>query len=206
MIGRATAFPPQPMTVEPPAPVCHPFVPPPAVAFDPAWRTEAVLALVEGIEAEHHYDRLPILADALEEAGCDQPELLDHCRRCDAHHRGCWVMKLVLGRDPKPAPFDDPRVLAILREAARPSPAFDRLRNYLARPRRVPDDLLVKWAGIVVLASVAMVYVIGLTVKRPPAGDPLLTPRFLNTPPTFDFRKQQELIDRLTPPTRTSPP
>jgi hypothetical protein len=40
----------------------------------------------------------PILADALEEAGCTNPEILEHCRTQGEHVRGCWVVDLVLGR------------------------------------------------------------------------------------------------------------
>jgi hypothetical protein len=68
-------------------------------AFDPAWRSETVVALASGIYAERAFDRLPILADALEEAGCDHPDVLAHCRQLDATHvRGCWVVDLVLGK------------------------------------------------------------------------------------------------------------
>jgi hypothetical protein len=42
---------------------------------------------------------LPILADALEDAGCADPELLDHCRAGGKHVRGCWVLDLMLGRE-----------------------------------------------------------------------------------------------------------
>ncbi len=66
------------------------------VAFDPAWRTETVVALAAGIYAERAFDRLPILADALEEAGGDHPNVLAHCRGPGPHARGCWVVDLVL--------------------------------------------------------------------------------------------------------------
>jgi hypothetical protein len=73
----------------------HPFRP---LAFDPRWRTETTVALATGIHAERAYDRLPVLADALEEAGCDLPEVLSHCRQDATHALGCWVVDLVLGR------------------------------------------------------------------------------------------------------------
>ena len=66
--------------------------------IDPAWLTTAVLQLAEGIEVEHAYDRLPILADALQDAGCGNEDILDHCRRSGPHRRGCWVVDLVLGK------------------------------------------------------------------------------------------------------------
>jgi hypothetical protein len=43
---------------------------------------------------------MPILADALQDAGCDNPDILEHCREATAAHvRGCWVVDLVLGRE-----------------------------------------------------------------------------------------------------------
>jgi hypothetical protein len=67
--------------------------------FDPGWRTSTAEALAEAIHAERAFDRMPILADALEEAGCDDPDILAHCREPDGVHvRGCWVVELVLGQ------------------------------------------------------------------------------------------------------------
>ena len=74
----------------------NPFRP---VAFDPRWRTETAVALATGIYADRAFDRMPIVADALEEAGCDQPDVLTHCRQPDGPHaRGCWVVDGVLGK------------------------------------------------------------------------------------------------------------
>ena len=64
----------------------NPFRP---VAFDPRWRTETAVALATGIYAGRAFDRLPILADALEEAGCDNADVLSHCRGPGPHARGC---------------------------------------------------------------------------------------------------------------------
>ena len=44
------------------------------------------------------FDRLPILADALEDAGCDNADMLAHCRQPGEHVRGCWVIDLLLGK------------------------------------------------------------------------------------------------------------
>ncbi len=73
----------------------NPFRP---VAVDPCWRTETVVALAHGIYEERAFDRLPILADALEDAGCDSRDLLDHCRGPGPHARGCWVIDLLLAK------------------------------------------------------------------------------------------------------------
>ena len=73
----------------------NPFRP---VAFDPRWRTETAVALATGIYADRAFDRMPVLADALEEAGCDQVDVLAHCRGPGPHARGCWVVDGVLGK------------------------------------------------------------------------------------------------------------
>jgi hypothetical protein len=75
--------------------VGNPFYP---VALDPAWRTEAVVGLVAGIYADRAFDRLPVLADALEDAGCADADVLTHCRGPGPHVRGCWVVDLLLGK------------------------------------------------------------------------------------------------------------
>jgi hypothetical protein len=68
------------------------------VAFDLRWRTSAVRALAQGIYAERAFDQLPILADALQDAGCEDGEMLGHCRAPGPHVRGCWLVDLLLGR------------------------------------------------------------------------------------------------------------
>ncbi len=66
-------------------------------ALEPAWATSTVTALAEGIYADRAFDRMPILADALEDAGCDNADVLAHCRGDGPHARGCWVVDLILG-------------------------------------------------------------------------------------------------------------
>ena len=60
--------------------------------------TETAHTLARVIDAGRHHDRLPILADALEEAGITDAELLAHCRADATHHPGCWAVELALGR------------------------------------------------------------------------------------------------------------
>lgn len=68
------------------------------IEFDPAWRTSDALALARGIYDERAFDRTPILADALQDVGCDADNLLSHFRDPHATHvRGCWALDLVLG-------------------------------------------------------------------------------------------------------------
>ena len=60
--------------------------------------TDAARRLAQGIQADQAFDRLPILADALEEAGFTDPELLAHCRQPAGHVRGCWALDVALGK------------------------------------------------------------------------------------------------------------
>jgi hypothetical protein len=69
---------------------------PPAVL---SWRDRLVPRLAAAIYDEQEFDRLSVLADALEEAGCTAPEILDHCRGAGPHVRGCWLLDLILGRE-----------------------------------------------------------------------------------------------------------
>ncbi|HZU35457.1 MAG TPA: hypothetical protein VFA18_06105 [Gemmataceae bacterium] len=66
------------------------------VDLDPAWLTPTVQDLALAIYEERAFDRLPILADALEDAGCGSTELLTHCRQPSQHALGCWALDLVL--------------------------------------------------------------------------------------------------------------
>ena len=52
--------------------------------------------LAKTIYEDYRFDLLPILADALEEAGCDDAEILAHCRGPGTHARGCWAVDLIL--------------------------------------------------------------------------------------------------------------
>jgi hypothetical protein len=76
----------------------NPFRP---VALDPSlltWQRGTIPKLAEDIYDDRAFDRLPILADALEEAGCTDPDILTHCRSGGDHVRGCWPVDLILGK------------------------------------------------------------------------------------------------------------
>lgn len=73
----------------------NPFRP---ITIDLAWLTATVVSVASCIYSEKAFDHLPILADALEEATCDDPDILAHCRGLGLHQRGCWVLDLVLGK------------------------------------------------------------------------------------------------------------
>jgi hypothetical protein len=61
------------------------------------WRTSDTVALARGISQDRAFDRMPILADALQDAGCDDEHILNHCREPQTTHaRGCWVVDLIL--------------------------------------------------------------------------------------------------------------
>ena len=63
------------------------------------WNDGCVRRLAEAIEAEGRWEDLPVLADALEEAGCVDRALLEHGRRAAGHRPGCWLIDVLLGRD-----------------------------------------------------------------------------------------------------------
>lgn len=66
------------------------------VAVEREWLTSTVLDLATGISAENAFDRLPILADALQDAGCDNADLLRHCRHDADHGPHCWAVAAIL--------------------------------------------------------------------------------------------------------------
>ena len=75
----------------------NPFRP---VSFSPTWRTSTALTLASQMYESRDFSLMPILADALQDAGCEDEQLLSHCRNPRATHvRGCWVVDLVLGKE-----------------------------------------------------------------------------------------------------------
>ena len=75
----------------------NPFRP---VNFDAAWRTDTAVSLAKQMYDAREFSAMPILADALQDAGCDNEDVLNHCRDADAAaRRGCWVVDLVLGKE-----------------------------------------------------------------------------------------------------------
>jgi hypothetical protein len=75
----------------------NPFRP---VAFNPAWRTDTAVTLARQMYESRDFGAMPILADALQDAGCENEDILNHCRDPKQPHvRGCWVVDLVLGKE-----------------------------------------------------------------------------------------------------------
>jgi hypothetical protein len=74
----------------------NPFQP---VSLQTTWLTSTVVRLAQTFYEDHAFDRLPILADALEEAGCTDATILGHLRGPGPHVRGCWAVDLLLGKE-----------------------------------------------------------------------------------------------------------
>lgn len=62
------------------------------------WNDGTVPKIAQTIYDKSHFTDLPILADALEDAGCDNDDILRHCREPAEHVRGCWAVDLLLGK------------------------------------------------------------------------------------------------------------
>ncbi|OAI50592.1 hypothetical protein AYO44_17680 [Planctomycetaceae bacterium SCGC AG-212-F19] len=75
---------------------CNPFKP---VSIDRSWLTSTVVSLAQAIYDERAFERMPVLADALEEAGYTSVEILEHCRQPGVHVRGCWLIDLLLQKE-----------------------------------------------------------------------------------------------------------
>jgi hypothetical protein len=74
----------------------NPFCP---IAFSPSWRTGTAVSLARTMYDARDFSAMPILADALQDAGCDNEDILNHCRGAGPHVRGCWVVDLVLDKE-----------------------------------------------------------------------------------------------------------
>src|SRR5262249_18319311 len=76
----------------------NPFQP---VTINPSWLTwndGTVVKLAKAIYEGRAFERMPVLAVALEEAGCSFQNILDHCRQPGVHTKGCWVIDMLLGK------------------------------------------------------------------------------------------------------------
>jgi hypothetical protein len=73
----------------------NPFRP---VTFYPDWGTDTAVVLARQMYDAREFSAMPILGDALQDAGCDNEDVLNHCRGPGSHVRGCWVVDLVLGK------------------------------------------------------------------------------------------------------------
>ncbi|VTU01832.1 Uncharacterized protein OS=Sorangium cellulosum (strain So ce56) GN=sce5710 PE=4 SV=1 [Gemmataceae bacterium] len=69
------------------------------VLFSSEWRTSTSVSLARQMYESREFSAMPILADALQDAGCEDEDILSHCRGLGPHVRGCWVVDLVLGKE-----------------------------------------------------------------------------------------------------------
>ncbi|MBP3954889.1 hypothetical protein J8F10_06280 [Gemmata sp. G18] len=70
-----------------------------SVALSPDWLTSTAVGLASQMYESRDFGAMPTLADALQDAGCDIADVLDHCRGPGPHVRGCWVVDLVLANE-----------------------------------------------------------------------------------------------------------
>lgn len=68
------------------------------IVFNSRWLSLDVVEIAQSIYDDRAFDRMPILADALMDAGCDNDEIIHHCRGPGSHVRGCWVLDMILGK------------------------------------------------------------------------------------------------------------
>ncbi|MCZ2344143.1 MAG: hypothetical protein LC104_20465 [Bacteroidales bacterium] len=120
--------------------------------FEPHWRTDTVMGLAHAIYAERAFDRLPILADALLDADCDEEAVLRHCRGTEVHApdgpchiRGCWVIDQILEQEPalfQAKTIKPPKPPARRSRSTRPAPptGFLRLLEAMNRPGQPPNE------------------------------------------------------------------
>ena len=160
--------------------VCSAYRPPGTPPFEARWRSETVVALTRGIVADEALDRMPILADALEEAGCDSPTVLRHCRECQNHTSRCWVLGDVCDQ-PAPPPPVLMSEYQVRREVERvtgqtlaePSPGFGGFRSALAGSPKI----LVAVVAIVVLFRVSFFLFPSPVVLAPNVNTPPIIPK-----------------------------
>ena len=74
----------------------NPFRP---ARVEAAWRTPTVVAVAADIRHHDAFAEMPVLGDALEDAGCDDPDILAHARHDRPHVRGCWLIAALLAEE-----------------------------------------------------------------------------------------------------------
>jgi hypothetical protein len=69
------------------------------ITFNPEWRTDTATSIAKSMYDSRDFTAMPILADSLQDAGCDSEYILKHCRDASGIHvRGCWVVDLIVGK------------------------------------------------------------------------------------------------------------
>ncbi len=77
----------------------NPFRPASLASYPLSWHGDLIVSIARQIYENRYFVDMPILADALEEAGCTNDDILNHCRQPGEHVRGCWVIDLLLGKE-----------------------------------------------------------------------------------------------------------
>jgi len=111
----------------------NPFRP---VVAEPKWQSSGLKSLAKAIHDLKAFERLPALADALEQLGCDEESILEHCRMPGSHVPGCWVLDLVLGSEASLGAEQGSDVL-LQTIGSTHSPYLDRACRPTAAPRSV---------------------------------------------------------------------
>jgi hypothetical protein len=88
------------------------FGPLPLARTPLSWKDGTVVPLAQAVYEDRAFDRLPILADALEDVGCTDHDLLGHCRGPGPHMKGCWAVDAILVLESRPPP-DGPAILLV---------------------------------------------------------------------------------------------
>jgi hypothetical protein len=70
----------------------------PGLPWSDEWRTDTVVARARGIYDDRAWDRMPILSDALQDAGCNAPGVIGYCRGNGPFCRGCWLPDTILAK------------------------------------------------------------------------------------------------------------
>jgi hypothetical protein len=73
-----------------------------SVTLNPSWLTwhdGLIVSMAQQMYDSHDFSDMPVLADALEEAGCANQKMLQHCRSKSDHVRGCWLIDLLLNKE-----------------------------------------------------------------------------------------------------------
>ncbi len=140
------------------------------------WLTDTVVTLARQMWEAREYSAMPILADALQDAGCDSHEVLDHCRDPQAVHcRGCWVLDLVLaGAKWVPVRWNRPPVRNDRGEALTRCvsvPGHPEVYDVHYRAVTDPDDAT---AGLLTRAELDARFPGWITAARPAPDLPLL--------------------------------
>ncbi|MFO0885219.1 MAG: hypothetical protein U0894_13690, partial [Pirellulales bacterium] len=67
-----------------------------AVSINSAWATPAILSLAQSIDDSRDFHLLPQLGRAIQQAGCDDQAILEHCNDPGMHVKGCWIIDSLL--------------------------------------------------------------------------------------------------------------